>query len=414
MASDKLFFYPLFFTYHDCWNFRTWRELGASGGWAWVVDGSYQHRGHVHFFLSGFPGGQKAYHGEQVYNFELKDSWSPRSDDPNQTRNLKIIGTPKWQFYAVEYWRRIYIQDWDKAGNPNTPFITDKKGIKWDASHRFHTFGPFREGKDNFSYWNNMPRTLPVEYWRDENMHVRDHFIRDEQGKGQTWNATPEGCDTDSEFLIPRSFICGAPDNHPDGDPLDNMGRRFGLSDSKYIFPTMEYQSVVHLNWQRAPGWESRPDGDGFSTSVVFPFKNESGIIQSPFSDDDGVVQPPGTYCHGFTGKHPEKVLKYAPTNNIVQYPPNIAGEDNITYDPVEWEIPQHLLGQNIVFNVPSSMQGKEDGSWVEQCLGGIVKARAYVTVEDNFGGRSEVLVDGTQFMVQTNFEGADQNEPAG
>ena len=53
------------------------------------------------------------------------------------------------------------------------------------------------------------------------------------------------------------------------------------------------------------------------------------------------------------------------------------------------------------------------DGIWVEQFLGGIIRAKACVTVEDNFGGRKDVWVTSNQFMISTPFEGTDQGAPA-
>jgi hypothetical protein len=64
-----------------------------------------------------------------------------------------------------------------------------------------------------------------------------------------------------------------------------------------------------------------------------------------------------------------------------------------------------------MTFNVPANM--KEDGAWVEQCFGGIVKAKAVVTIEDNFGLVRDVEIVTTRFYLAEQFEGSDQNAPA-
>ena len=59
-------------------------------------------------------------------------------------------------------------------------------------------------------------------------------------------------------------------------------------------------------------------------------------------------------------------------------------------------------------FNVPKNI--KEDGVWVEQCFGGVVRAKAVVTIEDNFGLVRDVEVTTTRFYLAEQFEGSDQN----
>lgn len=412
MAEDILYFNPLYFIFHDCWSFRTWRYNLSSQ--EWKMRDSCQHRGHVHFFMPEHryntlsPG--KAYSGSQMYSFSLAEDWSPNSSDPNQTKNLKVIGLPKWYFYVKEYWRRVYIQEWDSFSNSKTSAMFGRKGVKWDASRPEHTFGPFREGKDNFFYWTNMARTLPVEYFLDEKKKTRDHYLRYEAGLpgNLQWDVTAEGFDASTRWTIPRTFICGSPDNFTDGDPLDYKARCFGYPDSNYIYPTIEYQSVEHLNWERLPGSDSRPDGDGYSINISIPFKDADGIIQSPFSDDGGNVGVPGSYFHGFESRHPEKVLKYASTGGSSEY--SFAEYDKISHNKSDYDIPEGKAGLKMDFNVPSHMEQFADGIWVEQCLGAVVLGRAEVTVEDNFGGRYTVYVKDTQFMVRNNFEGSDQD----
>ena len=61
-----------------------------------------------------------------------------------------------------------------------------------------------------------------------------------------------------------------------------------------------------------------------------------------------------------------------------------------------------------MTFNIPAGMRG--DGVWVEQCFGGVVRAKAVVTIEDNFGEVKDVEVTTTRFYLAEQFEGSDQN----
>lgn len=427
-SFDKnLMFFPLYMVYHDQWMFRTW----TTSRWG-LVPHNYPHRGHVHFFMLGHDpesqGGQ-AYRGSQQYKFKLEDEWSARvTTDPNQSKNMRIIGTPKWYFWIREYWRRVYIQKWDDRNNDDTTTtIVGKTGLKFDASLPIHTHGPYRETRENFFYMTHMARTLPIEYYRNEQKNIRDHWLKTTAGElpAYTWHWHPDSFDNETEWVIPRTYFAGHDETNPgDGGPdEDNPARRFAYADSKYIYPTLEYQHFQHLDWERLPGWETRDIsadnfGDGFEVTIQIPFQIE-GVTQSPFSDDDGNVGVPGSYYHAFETKHPNKILRY-PSENLTF--PAIDGAiasaawpsgHNVHYDQSEWLIPENMLGQPVSFNVPPTLQGKEDGVWVEQCLGAIVKAKALVTLEDNFKGRHDVWVTGTQFMVQDNFAGIDQNTPA-
>ena len=65
-------------------------------------------------------------------------------------------------------------------------------GIKYDASKPCHSLGPFREGGEFYFFNTVVNRTLPVEYWLDEERRTRQHYLKmaaegvDTKG-GQTW-----------------------------------------------------------------------------------------------------------------------------------------------------------------------------------------------------------------------------------
>lgn len=420
MKSKGLNFLPLYWMYHNEWKFMTWAEYIHDGASAYRFDFNL-HRGHMHFFMMGFDyDTQQAYSGTQKYSFSIDDWWSNRSKDPNQQMNGRVVGSPKWYFHVTEYWRRVYIQWWDKPNNSiiNKDTIVGRQGVKYDACYAMHLKGPYREGRDNYFFMTNPTRTLPVEYWKDDERIVRDHYLRDENGGDghHIWNT--KNIAEDAERMIPDENPVGEPYVHyGDNDRVFNKERNYGRADFEYMFPTLEYQKVVQLDWERPPGWEDRDIdentfGDGFEIEITLPFRDDNNVIQSPFSEE-GVVKPPGTYCNGFDTKFPELVMRYPTVDKggVPNYPDD-GGENQVFCKSYTYNIPDELKGQPVVWHVPEHLQGYEDGMWVEQCLGGIVHAKALVTIEDNFGGRHDVWVTSQQFMSVENFEGIDQNAP--
>ena len=65
-------------------------------------------------------------------------------------------------------------------------------GIKFDASKPCHSLGPFREGGELYFFNTVVNRTMPCEYWLDEEKRTRQYFLKrsgeniDTRG-GQTW-----------------------------------------------------------------------------------------------------------------------------------------------------------------------------------------------------------------------------------
>ena len=419
MATVGLTFYPLYWMFHDTWLWQ-YHKTGAYG----KPDTNYYwyHQGHCHFWMMGFDAttqDQKAYKGNQIFNVRLNDTWSPNASDPNFQNNFRVVGRPIWYFRIVEHWRRVYIQQWDyrDTNDPVEAGFVGKRGIKYDACLDHHKNGPFREGKDVFAMFHDMPRTLPIEYWRDENKYVRDHYLRKETDPNPynpkifvnperygffDFGVTPDTITNDYQpanrdyWMIPRGSIAGY--NYPDGggDPREDIARRTAYPDYYYIYPTLEYQRVVQLDWQRLPGWQDRDVedwhtggenfGDFYSNAIMLPFSKE-GTVQSPFSDSSGKVYPPGTYCNNVV--KPEDMLRYATGSNEFVHPYK-AGE-LMTF---------HDAGHPI------------DGKWVEQFLGGTVQANCQVVIEDKWGGRSLQSVLSTEFFIKDAFEGVDQREP--
>jgi hypothetical protein len=408
----NLSYNPLFFVFHDSWKFNTYTE--TLHDWR---KSSNNHRGHCHFFMMGVnpwdTGDQQAYSGTQVYNFSVSDRWSPNvTGDPNTQDNIEFIGTPKWYFYVREFWRRVYIQKWDDSDNDRLTADVGKVGIKWDASSPEHTIGPFREEYSNSFFNLNSPRTLPIEYWHNEDRTVRDNLLNYDPGEQDhlKWINVGSRRNLGSEYMIPSNGFAGRQSNHAEEEdgPADEFNaRRFGHADSQYIYPTLEYQYVEHLNWER----EGDADGgDGWATTITIPYQKD-GVTMSPFSTQ-GDVSPPGTYFNDFLDKNPDNMLRYIdenvvkPTDVLDAVATSDPSGHNVQWDPTEWEIPVGNLGSPTEFAVPAHME--EDGIWVEQCLGAIVRAKALVKFRDNFGEIHEVWVTDSQFLTTDNYSGSD------
>lgn len=491
MENQGIKFYPLYLIYHDQWVNRNFSWSNTNG---WSLSGSTLHRGHMHFFMPDYNMNDKtkkgkAYSGKQTYSFSFETLWGPNSKDPNQANNFKYIGSPKWYFEVVEYWRRVYIQPWDDNDkNSLLPNFVGRKGIKYDASNPSLTYGPFREGKNFFFFYDLGARALPIEYFEDYEKTSRYSYL---YGNSVAVKGIENGkyVAEETKFFIPENGYVNRPIEYNFGiqpgneisketaELWDNKAKEVGavynevskryeytdtfgsfqesFNDLRFIFPIIEYQKVKHLNWERLPGWEERDGseigGDGFSISVSVPYEVNNNI-QSPFSDDNGEVFPPGIYQHRFDIKNPDSVLRYPLYDkcDIGFYQWRICekvGDDNVLIETVtakeqpddlpegrfvdgyvvdgngspvwgknpdhsfdEWRTPDEIKGKKVVFNVPSGMV--QDGVWVEQCLGGIIRAKARVKIIDNFGEEKEIEVSTTKFFLDEKFEGADQNEP--
>lgn len=189
----SLIFCPLYFVYHDCWNWT--QTITNNNGNSTTT--TKTHAGHVHFFMpdvrSFESGVSQAYWGNQTYSFSIKDVWGPNSEDLNQKQNYKLIGKPRWYFYVEEYWRRIFIQPWERDSFTFQNGIHNgKTGIKYDASLPTHSFGPFREGLGFMFFDTKINRTLPVEYWKNSEKTKRDCFLKygssDDTSGEMVWN----------------------------------------------------------------------------------------------------------------------------------------------------------------------------------------------------------------------------------
>ena len=271
------------------------------------------------------------------------------------------------------------------------------------------------------------------------------------------------------EYTIPRGRKAGgnaAADTHPrEASYSDEDGARRFYPDHLYITPAIEYQKVVHLDYERLPErWAAEADidiwtdvsgnfGDGFEVTVNIPYR-VNGVIQSPFSDDNGVVYPPGSYFHDIRD---QDKLRYAAESYGPELSPesepevldaalagvkkyrlseyrkfmrdNPSREDSLRWFNANYANRPILLNEEegmfdaagnwievVTHDRPRAEQvelgadgkpvpkGKvaqfrnpgyrEDGLWVEQCLGARVIPKVELVFEDALGHRFTRWVD--------------------
>ncbi len=391
-------FYPIFWAHHDCWQY--YDPIIPSGRT------NHFHYGHAHLWMMGFPWGtagqsQDAFSGFQDFNFSVEDIWGPRSGDDNQMTPYKVIGTPKWYFHVTELWRRAYIQPWELQNGHVGSGVVGREGIKWDAATNDKIFyGPFREGIDSQNHQAYTPlylpgggRTLPLEYFQDEtrNRAKRDNYVKIKAQAALGSNYVDAKFNLDHGTNI-QSFATG-------GEPA-GVGT---FPDGFYIGPILEYQRVTQLNWERPPGWAAEHDvddtnfGDGWSVHLTVPFVDPTtGQYRSPFGSSTGVVSPIGVYHNNLVADA-----------NKLRYRQYDGGYD------ASWLAAGLQAGESgglVTFRDP---YGRGDGMFVQQCIGGIIQAKAVVTIESTFGGRQDIDVTATNYAPLTPFAGSDQLLPA-
>jgi hypothetical protein len=409
IQNNGLTFFPLYWVFHDQWKYH-------------VNSPTYQewlHWGHIHFWMMGYTptsgSGGDAFAGTQNFSFSLEEVWGPNSGDINQALPYTIIGKPKWFFRVQEIWRRIYVQPWDegiKGGN------LAQRGIKYDACAANELMGPFREGLAYRSdlnqemsyvpYWMQGCRSLPIEYFHDEahSPSLRDNLVAARAEQLLTSN---------NEVYDPNRWCIPLDNNVLKGSP----GGFAPYSDELYIWPVIEYQNVLQLDWEVLPGKPADvpPDqadetyGDGYEQSVAIPFIDPTtGHYRSPFATVPQQVLDFGKYNEMNIGPGGSRQL--VPTANRPTYA--TVSYDGLTPQTTHSSILQEPAADS---GMPltgwhNPWRGSDGGYIVQQCLGGIVQARAQVVYQHRLGGRGVFVTTPIEYSTQTPFEGMDQDMP--
>ena len=313
---------------------------------------------------------------------------------------FRSVGTPKWFFHVTELWRRVFVQPWDQGDNSH-------RGVKFDCCPSDYRMGPFREGIANQGanqyapYWMAQARGLPV-----------DHFTTGAHTQGSRENHLADR----ARGLLGLDYIPGRFEDRGGGVAYSHGGAPANVPpfpDSLYIFPIIEYQKVVQLNWEILPG--SNPDvndpadaandyGDGWDTKLTIPFIDPVTMkYRSPFGPEPGVVMPFGQYNEAaWAGRKlvdPQYRLRYnTPSYGDRPY-------DDRVDEPVE-------KADALITEWNNPWGDQAGGKIIQQCLGGVVLAKAKVILEHKLGGRFVTWVTATQYLPVTDFEGSDQKLP--
>lgn len=447
VRGEGVRFHPLCWMYNDQWE---WYERPERG-----PDAVNHHYGHCHVFMPRFPFdsvSSDAFSGKMKYTFTQKDIWGGRSEDPNQAGQFDVIGTPKWYFTIEEVWRRVYIQPWDVTGD--SVDIAARRGVRWDASAPFNacgpTHGPYREGKDSsngmsfFPLWLAHGRTCPIDYFTNSSMSQVDrtnvvHDLAQTQlmELANFYAGFPNETRTSQEIYDEDLYVeqQWTFDEHegfnyyiPGGgfQTIEHPAAKPGWSDSLYIWPLLEYQTVVPLREMSLPSastldFENPYDvtedfGDGWQVQVDLPLEDpETGEYRSPFGPSAGQVFPIGNYFNNDFEGNPlveeEKKARYGEIGEYCRRPhePDFRPTDICTngnfYDP-PFDPSEELSGQLLEWHNPYGEQA--DGRWVQQFLGARVVATNKVCLEHKFGGRSFRTTTTTQYIPTTAFSGTE------
>lgn len=288
-------------------------------------------------------------------------------------------------------------------------------------------------------------------------------------------------------YTIPRNTIADG-DYRSDGTHprefsfSDEDGARRNYPDDIYIYPIMEYQKVVHLDYERMPNVKSREKninvytdktgnfGDGFEVTIELPYR-VNDVIQSPFSKANGIVLPPGEYHSNIVKEENKlryKVYRYNSIKDVQKYMNHKylefvsmreKNEDGYNLSDDEWfeenwkgkpilrnedeggfyetkhlgpiwmpYLTQHFItddkidedgyndsngnlikGDGKIIEFHNPYKDREDGVWIEQFLGGVVKAEVEVVLEDPFGKRRKERVSIVAARSTDTFEGVDK-----
>lgn len=93
----------------------------------------------------------------------------------------------------------LKVKDGSKQSDADHILVPDDRtighiGIKFDASKPCHSLGPFMEGGEFYFFNTVVNRSMPCEYWLDEEMKSRQYFIKKE------WNGFAQaGVDTNGD-----------------------------------------------------------------------------------------------------------------------------------------------------------------------------------------------------------------------
>ena len=207
------------------------------------INGGYSifnHFGHVHFFMLGFDLSRDSGDAAAASRPKVPDSGCVGAPvkGPNQNDLYRVIWKPKWYYQVTELWRRIFVQPWDQV-RPETV-----RKIRRSRSGK--RMGPFHEGIASRGITSYSPYFLAGaanldRFFRSPSLRsIRASWPIYRALLGSDYDDSKYNLDHDN-FLLARYNDAGDTGHHAGMD---------GFSNQLYIWPVLEYQKVVQLDWK--------------------------------------------------------------------------------------------------------------------------------------------------------------------
>ena len=134
---------------------------------------------------------------------------------------------------------------------------TGHVGIRFDASKPCHSLGPFMEGGEFYFFNTVVNRSMPCEYWLDEEMKTRQYFIKRgwagfaEAGKdtagGQTWTFSGDS----SKFIWVQNAFAEAEGLLGDDYEPDTGGQHYYINKRLPNLHGSRYYTCAGMNAKR-------------------------------------------------------------------------------------------------------------------------------------------------------------------
>ena len=152
---------------------------------------------------------------------------------------------------------------------------TGHVGIRFDASKPCHSLGPFMEGGEFYFFNTVVNRSMPCEYWLDEEMKTRQYFIKREwadfaeAGKdtagGQTWTFSGDN----SKFIWVQNTFSEAQGLLGDDYEPDTGGQYYYVNRRLPNLHSSSYYTCAGMNAKRLKDTiPSTPSGNRDNTKI--------------------------------------------------------------------------------------------------------------------------------------------------
>lgn len=152
---------------------------------------------------------------------------------------------------------------------------TGHVGIRFDASKPCHSLGPFMEGGEFYFFNTVVNRSMPCEYWLDEEMKTRQYFIKKEWADfaeagedtagGQTWTFSGDN----SKFIWVQNTFAEAEKLLGDDYEPDAEGKQYYINNRLPNLHGSRYYTCAGMNAKRLKDTiPSTPSGNRDNTRI--------------------------------------------------------------------------------------------------------------------------------------------------